>query len=457
MRWLIVLLCAALAAPAWAARLQVTPDRVMEGDPVSIRIVDAAPGSRVTVHAQSAVDAGSGRIIGFHGYATYRVNVTGVVDLSTAGPIAGTYSGADVRGLFWSQQRVVPEVAPLPAVLAGGPAAGADQVVLTLQADDRVEDRKTLTFVSSSAAVRREDVRAPGLVGAFYSETGARGRPVIVILHGSEGGFDFADWFGPMLAARGYAVFGLVYYSPHVRPIAGVPQALNGIPVEALERARTWLAARPEADVERFGLLGASKGGELALLLASRYAWVDAVAAFTPSAWVTQGFSFGNGEVGMGSSWSSGGRDLPFIPEAGLRDAVHGYTIAGGEVRTAQVRRANLAAASAATRAAASIQIERSRAALFLAGGDDQTGASGMSVEVVAERLRRAHYRRPFETHVYPQAGHLIVGTGWRPTTTHNNGPSQDGGTPEADARAQADGWAGMISFFDRELKGPRQ
>lgn len=457
MRWLILLLFAGMHVSASAARLEVTPARVLEGDPVSIRIVDAAPGSQVTLHAQSVVRSASGQAIGFHGYATYRVNRTGIVDLSTAAPIAGTYRGADLRGLFWSQQRLVSEVAPLPASLAGGPAPEPDQVLLTLQVAGRIEDRKTLTFLASTVPVHREEVRAPGLVGAFYSEAGTRGRPVVVILHGSEGGIGYADWLGPMLVARGYAVFGLVYYSPHIRPVPGVPEALNGIPVEAIERVRAWLATRPEADIERFGIVGASKGGEFALLLASIYPWIDAAAAFVPSAWVNQGFNYGAGEVGTGSSWSRAGRDLPFLPETGLGEEVRGFAVPGGEVRMARIHRDNHARATPRTLAAAAIPVERSRAAFFLAGGgDDQAGDSGVSVEAVAARLRRAHYRRPVDARVYPQAGHLIVDTGWRPTTTHNNGPSQDGGTPEADARAQADGWAGLIAFLDRELKGTR-
>lgn len=456
MRLLLALFFALWSSAAAAARLDVSPEQVLEGDAVSIRITGAVPGSQVTLHSQSALRAASGELIPFHGYATFRVGVSGTVDLATAAPIAGTYAGADLRGLFWSQQRVVPEVAPLAPVVADTALTDPDTVVLTLQVDSRAEDRKSLTFVQSPVPVAREEVRAPGLVGAFYSEAGTRGRPVVVILHGSEGGIGYADWLGPMLVARGYAVFGLIYYSPHIRPVPGVPEALNGIPVESLERVRAWLAARPEADVERFGIVGASKGGEFALVLASLYPWIDAVAAFTPAAWVSQGFDYGNGEVGMGSSWSRRGRDLPFIAEAGLREAVSAYRVPGGEVRMAPVRLANLEATMPERLAAAAIRVERSRAAYFLAGGgDDQAGASGMSVTALAERLRRARYARPVDARVYPEAGHLIVDTGWRPTTTHNNGPSQDGGTPQADARAQADSWTGMIAFLERELKRP--
>ncbi len=448
----------ALFAPAaaLAARLEVSPTRVLEGDPVSIRITGAAPGSQVTLHSQSVIRAGSGQLIPFHGYATYRVGAAGIVDLARAAPIAGTYSGIDLRGLFWSQQRVVPEVAPLPPLLADAALTDPDQVLLTLQTGATAEDRATLTLVPGTAAVAREEVHLPGLVGAFYSEAGARRRPVVVILHGSEGGIGYADWLAPMLVARGYSVFGLVYYAPHIRPVAGAPEALNRIPVESLERVRAWLANRPEADVERFGIVGASKGGEFALVLASIYPWIDTAAAFVPSAWVNQGFSYGNGETGMGSSWTRGGRDLPFLPQTGLGREVANFRVPGGEVRMARVHLENLASASPAAIAAAAIPVERSHAAFFLAGGgDDQTGASGRSVAALAERLRRAHYRHPVDARVYPLAGHLIVDSGWRPTTTHNNGPSQDGGTPEADARAQADSFAGLVAFLARELKGP--
>ena len=53
-----------LLAPAagMAARLEVSPARVLEGEPVSIRVTDAVPGSQVTLHSQSVIRAGSGRL-----------------------------------------------------------------------------------------------------------------------------------------------------------------------------------------------------------------------------------------------------------------------------------------------------------------------------------------------------------------------------------------------------------
>lgn len=449
----------ALAALLWtsaatAAKLEIAPERVLEGDAVSIRIVEAPPGSLAAIHAQSVMVSSDGRKVPFYGRGTYRIGAEGSADLSQASSLSGTYVGKDVRGLFWSQERVVPGVTPTLPILVDPKSLVPDEVVLTLQVLGKVEERKTLSFVQSPAGLMREEIRRPDLVGAFYTQRGARKRPVVVILHGSEGGFGYSDWLGPMLVARGYSVFGLVYFSPSTRPVEGVPTALNRIPVELLERARSWLAERPEADVQRFGIVGASKGGEFALVLASIYPWIDAVAAFTPSALVTQGFAYLTGEAGMASSWSRDGRDMPFLPQTNMRSETAKYRVPGGEVYLARIRRRQMAAASPALIAAATIPVERSRAAFFLAGGgDDQTGDSGESVARLARRLKKARYARPVDARVYPEAGHQIVDTGWRPTTTHNSGPSQDGGDAEADAHAQADSWLGMITFLERELK----
>lgn len=46
-----------------------------------------------------------------------------------------------------------------------------------------------------------------------YVEAGADARPVVVILHGAEGGTEAGDRFGPILARMGYAAVGLPYYS----------------------------------------------------------------------------------------------------------------------------------------------------------------------------------------------------------------------------------------------------
>jgi dienelactone hydrolase len=307
--------------------------------------------------------------------------------------------------------------------------------------------------VSLRSGIVREEVRSRDLVGVFYHARDARKLPVLVALSGSEGGLDVADWAGPRLASRGYAVLGVAYFSPPGSAIDGVPTTLAHVPVELIERARAWLGGRAEADVGRFGLLGYSRGAEFALLLASTYEWIDAAIAYAPSDVVWQGIQYGGGSS-VGSSWSRAGRDLPFLPTTGTRDSIAVARQTGRRVRLAAVARANLAAASAEAREAAAIPIERSHAALLLVGGgDDQLWDSGASVERAAARLNRARYPYAKEILVYPDAGHGLLGTGDRPIPADSTSLFDEGGTPEADARAQADSWPKVLDFLDRELR----
>lgn len=446
----------ALGAGAQAApRIELQPAQALEGDPVSIRVTGARPGEMLTLHARSEVKGASGQMRGFYGWASFKADGRGTVDLASSAPVAGTYQGADLRGLFWSERLIDKDAGAQAKAAALGLAApgGEDRFALSLEADGQVVEAATLTLRPALPDVERREVRQGGLIGAFYFRKGMKHAPVVVILHGSEGGFDYGDWLGPRLASRGYAAFAPVYYAPPPRPVEGAPKTVNLVPVEILEQARAWLAAQPEADVERFGVVGASMGGELALLEAATYPWLDVVVAFVPSDLVTQGFSWGDGEVGMSSAFSIGGKPLAYLPQTGQREEVANYRVPGGKVFMARVRKANLARATPQELEAARIKLENSHAELLLLGGmDDQTGDSGASVLRAKQRMAREPYAHGFEAVAYPEAGHLIVDTGWRPTTTHNAGPSQDGGTPEADARAQADGWSRMLEVLKRRL-----
>ncbi len=124
-----------------------------------------------------------------------------------------------------------------------------------------------------------------------YTLPGDDARPVVVILHGADGGTEAGDRFGPILARMGYAAVGLPYYSPDWGD-HGPPKALPELPgsfldirVDQIGELREALRAMPGVDVERFGLLGASKGSEFALIAASRYPWIDSVVATRRPMW----------------------------------------------------------------------------------------------------------------------------------------------------------------------------
>ncbi|TFH41789.1 MAG: hypothetical protein E4G96_04810 [Chrysiogenales bacterium] len=109
-----------------------------------------------------------------------------------------------------------------------------------------------------------------------------------------------------MLASKGFAVFSVAYFG-----IDPLPKELVEVPLEFFERAVDFLKKQPMIDTARMGIFGYSKGGELALLLASRHPEIKAVAAYSPSAYVWQGLSKRGQKI---SSWSYQGKPISFVP-----------------------------------------------------------------------------------------------------------------------------------------------
>jgi pimeloyl-ACP methyl ester carboxylesterase len=106
-----------------------------------------------------------------------------------------------------------------------------------------------------------------------------------------------------ILASRGYAALALDYFGGQ-----GLPDQLSQIPLEYFADALAWLQSHPVVDGERIGVIGHSRGGELALLLGATYHEIKAVVSYAGS-----GVVFG-GYPGPGPAWTLGGEAVPFAP-----------------------------------------------------------------------------------------------------------------------------------------------
>ena len=290
----------------------------------------------------------------------------------------------------------------------------------------------------------------PGFPHAnLYAPEGAEGLPVVVILHGAEGGTEAGDRYGPILARLGYAAVGLPYYSPDWGEY-GPPQALPEIAgsfvdirVDQLADLRDALAAMPQADVERFGLLGASKGSEFALIAASRYPWIDAVVAYTPTDVVWEGWGLETIEAeGTRSSFSFGGQALPFMPYRGFVEAL----LAPPGTADLRAVHENGRADHPEREAEARIPVEDYAGALIVIAGDRdaQWNSADAARAIVASREAAGLETTAL---IYRKAGHDLVGDG---------GPRESprsGGSPEADAAARADAWPRVVAFMAEALQ----
>jgi dienelactone hydrolase len=119
-------------------------------------------------------------------------------------------------------------------------------------------------------------VRDGGLVGTFYLPGTAPPWPAVVVVGGSSPGIFGLP--GSMFASSGIASLALAYFG-----MPGLPKTFERIPLEYFKLALDWLAHRADVRQDAIAVAGASRGGELALLLAATYPQFRAVVSWVGS------------------------------------------------------------------------------------------------------------------------------------------------------------------------------
>jgi dienelactone hydrolase len=241
------------------------------------------------------------------------------------------------------------------------------------------------------------------------------------------------------VAECGFTAFALGYFG-----VPGLPSALVEIPLELLERGIDLFRDR-FATGRRVGVVGVSKGAELALLLASRFPHAIApTVAIAPSCVVWYGLDMSDFSSMTRSSWTHGGAPVPFLSIAAGRMpafSAHGmrtdvcYDLTAYDVEDVD---------------AARIPIERARGPiLLLAGDDDHTWPSSSMARELNERMNEHGRSDDLTNVVYPGAGHAFVMREFMPPPGSPGAPQIDfGGTADSDAAAASDTWARIANFL---------
>ncbi|MDQ4080858.1 MAG: dienelactone hydrolase family protein, partial [Gemmatimonadota bacterium] len=102
----------------------------------------------------------------------------------------------------------------------------------------------------------------------------------------------------------------------------------------------------------------------------------------------------------------------------------------------------------------AAIRVDRIAAPLLLiAGDDDQLWPSLLMAQAIMEQRANRGRHASDELLIYRGAGHLI-GKAYVPagSTRIAGGRIETGGTPSANARAQADAWPRVLAFLRKTL-----
>jgi dienelactone hydrolase len=449
------------ASPSGDIHFGISPNPAFVDEDVRVCVRGLPASALVSIHAATEDDHGRR----WTSQAHFRAGSAGVVDASVHESLQGSYRGVAPLGLFWSMESAAASADGSSSFAKSTPSP--DRVDFEAQLDGRVVARASLArnflapgTVSRDLKIPHEAGSADAGVGPGVTSVGrlfippSRGpHPVVIVLSGSGGGFDLDK--AAVLSRHGFATLALAYFGA-----PPLPTWLHRIPLEYFEAALAWLSAQPEIDSQRSGILGISRGAELALLLGSTFPQIRAVIAYAPSsvAWAASGRDKATGE--LIPSWTWRGKPVPFAPlplRGFMWRSAFPVVALKRPVIFRNLFRAGLRNRDAVERAA--IPVENIRGPLLLiSGGDDHLWPAAEMSEVIVARLKQHGSTHAAEHLHFPHAGHMLRYP-YLPVTArdsrnkHLRGARFSfGGAPAADAEAQTQAWRRAIAFLRASL-----
>jgi dienelactone hydrolase len=297
-----------------------------------------------------------------------------------------------------------------------------------------------------AVTVNITEINEPGVVGLFARLDAAGPWPAVVAFGGSSGGLGPSGGWAPELASAGYAVLAIAYFAA-----PGLPSVLVDIEVEVVERAVTWLFAGGHVAGKAVGVMGISRGSELALLAGVLLDRVGPIVALAPSGISWCGLDAG-GPVDA-PAWTFRGEPIPYAAMTA------GTTLSRPTAGPVALRPMFDAALAAATNwAHAEIPVEQATGPILLVSGeDDAMWPSTPMAELIARRAINCGFPYRVTHFHYAGAGHTGGGVPGSPgeTTVHHplTGVTYAlGGTLEGNAAARTDSWPRIIDFLQAEL-----
>ncbi|MGN6768726.1 MAG: acyl-CoA thioester hydrolase/BAAT C-terminal domain-containing protein [Rhizobiaceae bacterium] len=416
----------------------------------SIELAGLKPGE--TVHVRSETRRADGSI--WQAEAAFIARPDGKVRLTEDAPVSGSYSGVSSMGLVWSQSETkTPDATRKPDL-----QESIRPLTIALEVrtgDGSVASDSFVQRYAGPGVVRRE-IREDGLVGTLFLPASEGPHPAVMIMNGSGGGIN--EQRAALYASRGYAALALGYFAA-----PGLSPYISNTNLEYFQKGLRWIRRELRPARNFVAITGQSRGGELVLLLGSLFPEeVSAVMAYVPAAYIHSGQSAADPELGRKSAtWLFQGKPLPHLWENNRTGTYEPYDSGPVPRRLEHTIKTALADRKAAERAR--IPVEKIRAPVLLVQGtDDGWWPTDYYCDVVEETLKDAKHAYPVKRLRYVDAGHSILFP-YVPTTliVHPHAVSgilsTSGGTPEANAVANEQSWAGVHDFLREAFDAHRE
>ena len=239
----------------------------------------------------------------------------------------------------------------------------------------------------------------------------------ILLVEGAAGGMP--DLLAQKIAALGYPVLSVAYFKE-----PSLPQHLENLPLEYLEKPKQWLLKQTQTRDDGLIMVGWSKGAELTLNTVARDKDYKAAIAIAPTSVVWQGRGPSATPV---SSWTYQQQPLDFLTwptpktDQPIEQAVL-ETLATHHWQTHAAR----------------IPVEQiTTPLLLLSGGQDDVWPATQMAEQICQQMQ--HLPTADCTHIdYPEAGHLL------------NEQRMMGGTVAANTQANRESQEVILEFLER-------
>lgn len=219
-------------------------------------------------------------------------------------------------------------------------------------------------------------------------------QPLIVAFGGGGGGNDWSRDYVKIkrdsLNNKGYALLAIGYFNSN-----GAPSSLDRISLDAIRDSILSIAKNPKIDKSRIILMGGSRGGELALNLASRYNDFTGVIAMSASNVSFPALTWSSNT----SAWSYKNKEVPYVP-ASLKTI--SPALAGDHYTAFSMMLEDKEAVKKAE-----IEVENINGSILLISGikDDQWPATEMSDQIV-KRLQQNNFKH-YYSHIKLNGGHI--------------------------------------------------
>ncbi|NLY21509.1 MAG: acyl-CoA thioesterase [Tissierellia bacterium] len=240
---------------------------------------------------------------------------------------------------------------------------------------------------------------------------------IVITFGGSEGSSNYDAAYE--LYKDGYEVLSLYFFGRK-----SLPTYLENVPIEFYSDVEEYMENK-NIDTSIVTVLGASKGAELALLLTQYYEDIDNLVLYAPSAYVFQGL----GMEGENSSWSYGGKPLPYLAFRNASGKAI-YNIISASILNYPISFLESYASISKEIGPNDLEWiyknEIDGEILVFAGGEDTMWNSAESAKALEDNFKN------IESHIYTRAGHIFG------PLTYVNGLST-GGEVDANLEAKVD------------------